>query len=618
MASLYPGAQDNFTNPLNTDKLNNPDHATQHANVNDAVEALEAKLGTGASTATAGKVLRATGTGVTSFGQVDVTTDLASFTSANLRTLLSDETGTGVAVFGTSPTLTTPIIADFTSANHNHTNAAGGGTLGTGAVSSAAILATGTVTAPKLATELQKGWEDYIGGTQVPAPSTVTYNGNRSYDLVFNSTDLTGGLSNGMRLKLTRTVTAPTQCTSLNGTTQYYSKSSPANMVWTDDFTVSAWIKVSSYASGIICSRYDGTSGWYFYMTASGQLQLQGNKAGAGNSSYVVTYQSVPLNKWVHVTAQLDMSTFTATPTTSYVMINGLDVPASVARAGTNPTDLTQAGNLEIGSYNGGSGFFPGKIAQVGIFSGKITQATMRSYMSQTFAGNEASLISAYSFNNSINDLTSSANNLTANGSAVATNADSPFGQQANGTTAGTTEYGIITAATFSTNTTLTVQVPEGNAIPTSGGVSAVSYSSQKVPYGFPPITNVLNEILYLNTFSSATIAGTDVTGLTTTLTPPVGKSLRIKLVGLMLKSGSAGDALALEIVEDSTIIQKYLINMPGSNYQSTVDIDTPEFKPTSGSHTYKVTMDATGAGTMQFVGNTANRSYLRVECVDL
>jgi hypothetical protein len=323
------------------------------------------------------------------------------------------------------------------------------------------------------------GWTS-LGST----PATITANGNRSYSCVFNSVDLTGTLSAGMRLLLTRTVAAPTKCTSLNGTTQYYSKASPSGMTFTDDFTVSAWIKLSSYAVGSIASRYNGTSGWDFRLEASGQLTLIGYNAGAGNFSGTTSYQSVPLNKWVHVAAQLDMSTFTATTTTSYTMIDGVDVPASVSQGGTNPTALVQAGNLEIGSRNGGSQFFPGKLAQVAIYSAKVTQATILASMNQTLAGTETSLISAYSFSNSINDLSANANNLTANGSAVATSADSPFAQ---GATAGTLEYGIVASTpTFSTNTTVVVDVPEGSAIPTSGGISAVSYSSQKVPYGLP------------------------------------------------------------------------------------------------------------------------------------
>ena len=49
-----------------------------------------------------------------------------------------------------------------------------------------------------------------------------------------------------------------------------------------------------------------------------------------------------------------------------------------------------------------------------------------------------------------------------------------------------TLDYGIVQKASFSTNTTVTVQVAEGCTIPTSGGVSAMSYSGNKVPFGFP------------------------------------------------------------------------------------------------------------------------------------
>lgn len=46
MASSYPASLDSFTNPAAVDPLNNPAHAAQHANANDAVEAIEATLGT--------------------------------------------------------------------------------------------------------------------------------------------------------------------------------------------------------------------------------------------------------------------------------------------------------------------------------------------------------------------------------------------------------------------------------------------------------------------------------------------------------------------------------------------------------------------------------------------
>lgn len=326
--------------------------------------------------------------------------------------------------------------------------------------------------------------------TGLTTPTTITALGNRSYSVVVNSTDYTDRLSPGMRLRMTRTVTAPTQCTDLeSGSSQYFNKTSPNKLTFTDDFTVSAWIKVESYPSAgnitPIVSRSNGTSGWFFTLNEYGQVFLNGHNAAIGNYSRVTSTQSVPIGKWIHIAGQLDMSAFTATPTTSYIMFDGVDVPATVTRAGSNPTALVQAGDLNIGQYNSGtaSSYFDGKIAQVAIYNAKVTQATILASMHQTLTGSETSLASAYSFNNSITDLnTTTPNDLTAQGSALATSADTPYAQGATGTT----EYGIITAASFSTNTTLTVQVPVGCAIPTSGGVSALSYSTQKSPYGFP------------------------------------------------------------------------------------------------------------------------------------
>lgn len=315
----------------------------------------------------------------------------------------------------------------------------------------------------------------------------VTALGNRSYTVRIPSVDYTDRLSAGMRLRTTRTVAAPTQCTSLNGTTQYYSKASPNKLTFTNNFVVSAWVKLSSYATSSIVTRYNGTSGWKLDLNSSGQVQFIGLNGGAGNYALSTSYQSLPLNKWVHIACQLDMSTTSTGTTNNYIMIDGVEVPNVVTRAGTNPVTLVQAGNLEIGSQNGGGQFFPGKIAQVAIYNAKVTQANILATISQGLSGSETSLASAYSFNGVKTDLnTSTPNDLTANGSAVETNADSPFGGQGDGTISSTLDYAIITKTAFSTNTTLTVQVPEGCTIPTSGGVSAVSYSTQKTPYQFP------------------------------------------------------------------------------------------------------------------------------------
>lgn len=381
-------------------------------------------------------------------------------------------------------------------------------------------------------------------------PSTVTYNGQRSYDLVFNGVDYTGVLNPGTRLRTTRTVAAPTRCTILNGTNQYWVKTSPAGMTFTDDFVVSAWVKLSSYpgSEAMIVSRSNNVSGWFLDVLSNGTVFLNGTNGAAANYSRVTTYQSLPLNKWVHITAQLDMSAFTASSTTSYIMFDGVDVPVSVSRAGTNPTALiNNVGNLEVGSFNGGTLPFPGKIAQAAIFNAKVTQATMRTYMSQGLVGTETSLISAYSFNNSTTDLNvTNANNLTAGaGSPTATNADSPFGTQASGLISSTLDYGIIQVATFSTNTTVTVQVPEGCTIPTSGGVSAISYSGVKAPYGFPAqidkwVVEYINVIQLLQSGAS----NANWYNIASRLSVPTG-SWSLKYEGLVLITNAGATNLA-------------------------------------------------------------------------
>ncbi len=75
-------------------------------------------------TPTSGTLTNCTGlplsTGITGFG-AGVATFLATPSSANLRAALSDKTGTGTAVFDTSPSLTTPTLTTPTIASPNFT-----------------------------------------------------------------------------------------------------------------------------------------------------------------------------------------------------------------------------------------------------------------------------------------------------------------------------------------------------------------------------------------------------------------------------------------------------------------------------------------------------------------
>lgn len=320
--------------------------------------------------------------------------------------------------------------------------------------------------------------------------TTITPNGSRSYSMLFPGVNYTDRLSQGMRLRTVRSAAAPNQSALFDGVNDYFNKVTPAGMTFTDDFVVSAWVKLTSYPTGTtqsVIARFNGTSGFRMEINLSGQIALYGINGGAGNFSGWQSNQSLPLNKWVHVVGQLDMSAFTNTNTTSYCMIDGTDVPITLARAGTNPTALVQAGDLHIGASNT-TLFLNGKLSQVAVFNSKLTQATARGYMSQGLSGGETALISGYSLSNSLNDLnTTNANNLTANGGILATTADSPFGTQGDDTISTTVDYGIIQKATYSApDTTVVLQVPIGCTIPTSGGVASVSYSQFDAPYLFP------------------------------------------------------------------------------------------------------------------------------------
>lgn len=52
MSTNFPTSLDSLTNPLSTDTMVAVSHSSQHSNVNDAIEALEAKIGVNSSAVT--------------------------------------------------------------------------------------------------------------------------------------------------------------------------------------------------------------------------------------------------------------------------------------------------------------------------------------------------------------------------------------------------------------------------------------------------------------------------------------------------------------------------------------------------------------------------------------
>lgn len=132
----YPASLDNGTslpNPTSVSTQANPDHASLHSSENAAIIAAETKLGTGASTPASGTLLIGTGAGTSAW---------STLTSAQLAAVLSDETGTGSAVFATTPTLVTPKVDTINENTPGNGVTVGGVNLKSGVITTASAVGT--------------------------------------------------------------------------------------------------------------------------------------------------------------------------------------------------------------------------------------------------------------------------------------------------------------------------------------------------------------------------------------------------------------------------------------------------------------------------------------------
>lgn len=165
----YPTSLDSLVNPTTNDFLNSPNHVQQHSDVNDIVEALEVKLGIGASTPANNKLLRGTGAGSSAWdkdaptGTIVGTTDSQTLTN---KTLTSPTINTAII---NNPTLNVNTIAEYTAASGVTID---GVLLKDGAVTGAvdgSNLVAETVTAAKIQNRTRRFpmamYADGIGGT---------------------------------------------------------------------------------------------------------------------------------------------------------------------------------------------------------------------------------------------------------------------------------------------------------------------------------------------------------------------------------------------------------------------------------------------------------------------
>lgn len=467
------------------------------------------------------------------------------------------------------------------------------------------VATTGTFTNLTVSgTATSQGWTA-LGATPTGG---VTANGNRNYDLVFNSVDLSSTLSPGMKLQLTRTVAAPSKSTLLNGTTQYYNKTSPAGVGATDNITAQAWIKLTSYNGAIniiIGNSNSTTNGWNFYINQNGAAVLNGARVGDDN---VTAYASVPLNKWTHVAASINSA-----GTAGAVYYDGVAVTSAFTN-NANTGFAANTGSYSVGASSTGSLPFAGAIAQAACFSTVLSATTIKNSMDRTLSGSETSIMTAHSFNNTLNDLTANANNLTAQGSAVATNADSPF---ANAVTAGSLEYAEINSVTFSTNTTVNVRVPDTCQIPTTGGVSAVSYSTQSNPYGLPYFSKVIGYALLQSDSTTTATSVTAALGFSITAYIPTNAKIRISFYSGGVYNSTTNQCRVS--VWDGTVGSGTALigGLNGNDSGQVIAFSMSNtLTPASGSKTYNVGFYGSGAGTTYISSSSTVPAYLQVELV--
>jgi hypothetical protein len=306
-----------------------------------------------------------------------------------------------------------------------------------------------------------EGWSASAGTHSV---GTGYNSGNRSFE-IDTASDLSGTVSPGMRYKVNRNTPPPTQCADLEASSsQYASKTSPTGIVFTTTYSAEAWVQLESYGSNMgIVSRFNGTNGWRMFLLSDGTIYADGYNGTALDR--IESYQSIPLNKKVHIAVALTMNTSGS----SAIYIDGVLVPTKFTNGGA--TTISQAGDLQVGAYSSGS-TFDGKLSDVRVWSDIRTATEIQDNMFG-YPADTTGLVAHFKLAGDFTDSSSNGNDLTASGGAVATDVDNPWNA---------TEYGIITAVSA---TTIQVFCPTGYGIPNET-LTAPFYSTQAVPFGFP------------------------------------------------------------------------------------------------------------------------------------
>ena len=182
MATSFPSGLDALTNPTSSNGLNSPDHAGQHADANDAIEALEAKVGVNGSAVTSSldyKIAALT----TSSGFVPIgAVTMFSGSTAPTNWAVCNGAELAIATYG-------PLYAIIGTRYGALTNGAGGaGTTHFKLPSFTSRIPKGTVGTPTVPTTITSGASSAV--------DTHTHTVNSSFTAGNTNTSLTAGSVN--------------------------------------------------------------------------------------------------------------------------------------------------------------------------------------------------------------------------------------------------------------------------------------------------------------------------------------------------------------------------------------------------------------------------------------
>jgi len=253
MAILYPGTLDTLTNPSGTQYLDSPSHSTQHSDLNDAIEALESKVGVGSGTPTVNKVMVGSGNGTATWSGTwnSATLGTPAITGGTVaNSLVGTSTITGGTLSGAM------LIGTVQHTGGTVTGAQLGTNTITGGTATSTVLNSNTVGTPTIT---GGSWTTGTISTSVLGTPTITggtLSSSTINNAVISTASITGGSVNSINLG-TPTITVGSDAT---GDLFYRSSTGTiarlgigtSTQVLTSNGTIPSWGAASSGVTSVV------------------------------------------------------------------------------------------------------------------------------------------------------------------------------------------------------------------------------------------------------------------------------------------------------------------------------------------------------------------------------